>query len=85
MNNTSMNNTNVSNTNVNKKPRSFYNFGVANEIIWSSHILMGLFFVYIGYELIMHRKIPEYLALIIVVLGAMGGLYHTHLWVDNLF
>ena len=85
MNNTSMNNTNVSNTNVNKKPRSFYNFGVANEIIWSSHILMGLFFVYIGYELIMHRKIPEYLALIIVVLGAMGGLYHTHLWYDHLF
>ena len=44
---------------------------------------MGLFFVYIGYELIMHKKIPEYLALIIVVLGAMGGLYHLHIWIDS--
>ena len=61
-----------------------YHFGVSSEIIWSSHILMGLFFVYIGYELIMHKKIPEYLALIIVVLGAVGGLYHLHLWIESL-
>ena len=85
MNNISMNNTNVSNKYVSKNPNSFYNFGVSNEIIWSSHILMGLFFVYIGYELIMHRKIPEYLSLIIVVLGAMAGLYHTHLWYETIF
>ena len=62
-----------------------YHFGVPYEVVWTSHILMGLFFVYIGYELVMHRKIPEYLALIIVVLGATGGLYHIHLWVDHLF
>ena len=61
-----------------------YSFGMANEVIWLSHILMGLFFVYIGYELIMHKKIPEYLALVIVVLGAMGGLYHLHLWYESL-
>ena len=61
-----------------------YSFGVSSEVIWSSHILMGLFFVYIGYELIMHKKIPEYLALIIVVLGAVGGLYHLHLWIESL-
>jgi hypothetical protein len=85
MNNTNVNNTNVNNTNVNKKTKSNYHFGVSNELIWSSHIFMGLFFVYIGYELVMHRKIPEYLALTIVVLGAMGGLYHTHLWYDHLF
>jgi hypothetical protein len=61
-----------------------YSFGVPSELIWSSHILMGLFFVYIGYALIMHRKIPEYLSLIVVVLGAIGGLYHLHLWYDSL-
>ena len=61
-----------------------YSFNVPSEVIWSSHILMGLFFIYIGYELIMHKKIPEYLALIIVVLGATGGLYHLHLWIEAL-
>jgi hypothetical protein len=60
-----------------------YHFGVPNELIWSSHIVMGIFFVYIGYELIMRKKIPEYLALIIVVLGAIGGLYHLHIWFES--
>jgi hypothetical protein len=61
-----------------------YHFGVSNELIWGSHILMGLFFVYIGYELIMRKRVPEYLSLIVVVLGAMGILYHTHLWYEAL-
>ena len=61
-----------------------YQFGLPNQFIWLTHILMGLFFVYIGYEIITHKKIPIYLALIIVVLGATGGLYHTHLWIESL-
>ena len=64
--------------------QNYYSFGIPNEAIWLSHILMGLFFVYIGYELVMHKKIPEYLALVIVVLGATGGLYHLHLWYESL-
>lgn len=60
-----------------------YHFGVANELIWASHLLMGLFFIYIGYEIIMHKKIPIPLALILVVLGATGSLYHIHLWYDS--
>jgi len=75
----------MNSVNSDNKNTSTYHFGVPFEIVWSSHILMGIFFVYIGYELIMHRKIPEYLALIIVVLGATGGLYHTHLWIDHSF
>jgi hypothetical protein len=61
-----------------------YSFGVANELIWSSHLLMGFFFIYVGYELIMKRRIPEYVALIVVVLGAVGALYHAHLWYEQL-
>ena len=60
-----------------------YSFGVPSEFIWGSHILMGLFFVFIGYEIIMHRKIATYLALLLVVLGATGGLYHIHLWYES--
>ena len=80
-----MNNTDVNTTSVNKKKsRSYYNFGVSNEIIWGSHLLMGIFFVYVGYELIMNRKLSVPVALIIVVLGEVGALYHAHLWYESL-
>ena len=72
-------------TNSNNQNDNKYHFGVPYEIVWLSHILMGIFFVYIGYKLVMHKKIPEYLALVIVVIGSTGGLYHLHLWLDHLF
>ena len=61
-----------------------YHFGVPNELIWSSHLLMCLFFIYVGYEIIMKRKLSVPVALIIVVLGAVGALYHAHLWYESL-
>ncbi len=61
-----------------------YHFGVSNELIWSSHLLMGFFLIYVGYELIMKRRLPEYVALVVVVLGAVGALYHAHLWYEQL-
>lgn len=61
-----------------------YSFGVPNEAIWGSHILMGLFFVYVGYELIMKRRLSIAVALTLVVLGALAVLYHIHLWYENL-
>ncbi len=64
--------------------KSEYHFGVQNELIWGSHLLMGIFFIYVGYELIMKRKLSIPVALIIVVLGAVGALYHAHIWYENL-
>lgn len=61
-----------------------YHFGVQNELIWSSHILMGIFFIYVGYELIIKQKLSIPVALIVVVLGALGALYHAHIWYENL-
>ena len=72
-------------TDSNKETENKYHFGISNEIVWLSHILMGIFFVYIGYKFVMHKKIPEYLALVIVVIGSTGVLYHLHLWIDHLF
>ena len=60
-----------------------YHFGVPSKVIWSSHILMGLFFIYVGYELIMKQKIGVPVALTLVVLGALAGLYHAHLWYNS--
>ena len=67
-----------------EKSSHTYSFGVPSEAIWGSHILMGLFFIYVGYELIMKRKLSVAVALIIVVLGALGALYHLHLWYEGL-
>jgi len=71
-------------TTTEKKMKGTYSFGVSSEIIWSSHVLMGLFFIYVGYELILKRKISVPVSLILVVLGAIGALYHVHLWYDSL-
>ena len=60
-----------------------YHFGVSNELVWSSHILMGLFFIYVGYEIIMKQRLSVPVAMTIVVLGALGALYHAHLWYEN--
>ena len=60
-----------------------YSFGVPSEAIWGSHILMGLFFIYVGYELIMKRKLSIAVALTLVVLGALAALYHIHLWYEG--
>ncbi len=66
-----------------KKKNNEYHFGVSTEIIWSSHVLMGLFFIYVGYELIMKRKLSIAVALTLVVLGALAALYHAHLWYES--
>lgn len=68
---------------VNYSNKYKYHFGIPNETIWISHILMGLFFIYIGYELLMKRKLPIYISLVLVVLGALGALYHLHLWYEE--
>ena len=31
-----------------------YNFHVPGEIIWISHIIMGLFFIYVGYSMLIN-------------------------------
>lgn len=61
-----------------------YHFGVPNEFIWVTHILMGLFFIYVGYAILKHWKIQLYIALTVVVLGALGLLYHSHLWYERI-
>ena len=60
-----------------------YSFGMPSEAIWGSHILMGLFFIYVGYELVMKRKLSIAVALTLVVLGALAALYHIHLWYEG--
>jgi hypothetical protein len=57
-----------------------YHFGVSAEAVWTSHIIIGLFLIYFGYSVINKTQMPNYVPIIVIVLGALGGLYHAHLW-----
>ena len=57
-----------------------YNFGIPCAAIWTSHILMGIFFTYIGYLLIEGKKVNKWIAISLIVIGILAALYHSHLW-----
>lgn len=54
---------------------SEYEFGVSGEMIWTTHILIGFYFIFLGYYKL--EKIHSY---ILVVLGVIMIGYHSHLW-----
>jgi len=51
-----------------------------DELIWISHIIMGLFFIYVGYSVLVRKQLAPYISVGVVVLGALAILYHSHLW-----
>ncbi len=57
-----------------------YHFGVPAVAVWSSHIIMGLFFLYIGYLLIEGKRINKWISISLIVIGVLAVLYHSHLW-----
>ena len=52
-----------------------YSFGIPSYIIQIGHLLMGGFFMYIGY----YKKITKPIAAVILMLGALAVSYHSHL------
>ncbi len=57
-----------------------YHFKIPSEIIWTSHILIGLFLIYVGYSLLVHKKLQPFVSITLVVLGVLALLYHAHIW-----
>ena len=57
-----------------------YNFGVPCNAIYASHILMGIFFAYIGYLLIEGKKVNKWISISLIVIGILALLYHSHLF-----
>ena len=79
-NNTNTNtntNTNIKNKNKNNE---HYDFGVSGVLIWSFHMIIGIFFVYVGYAVLLHKRLPPYISVSVIVLGVLAFLYHAHLW-----
>ena len=56
-----------------------YSFGVSGPVIWGMHIIVGGVLFYMGYELNQKRPLPEFLNILLMVVGAMVATYHTHL------
>lgn len=60
-----------------------YSFGVPLEAVWGVHILVGLYFLWLGYTMI-STKFKLHGA-VLIVLGALMVSYHSHLWLNYLF
>jgi len=56
-----------------------YSFGIPGPAIWISHFLIGLFLVYVGYKLYNNQSINKNLFIVLIVLGSLAILYHSHL------
>ena len=62
-----------------------YSFGVPGLIIWVSHIVMGLFLVYIGRMVLNGVKLNRNIALILAIIGSLATIYHIHLMLYDVF
>lgn len=68
-----------------------YHYGVPGVVIWSVHILMGLFFIYVGWQISRSKStdqksqyttsLPPWIGFIILTLGILALFYHLHLLV----
>tara|TARA_B100001059_G_scaffold132746_2_gene132832 strand:- start:5001 stop:5195 length:195 start_codon:yes stop_codon:yes gene_type:complete len=57
-----------------------YHFGVPGYVIWTTHILVGLLFLYTGYTTYQKQKLPEYISVLYLILGVVVILYHGYLF-----
>lgn len=71
------------NINIDINYMASYSFGVPLIAIWLIHILIGIYFCWLGYNLsdIKYYKIH---GIVLIVLGALMVSYHSHLWFNYL-
>jgi len=66
------------------KESSEYHYGLSGQVIWLSHILLGIFYVYLGYLIVEQKQIlNKYYGVVLIVLGVLSALYHAHLWYNE--
>jgi len=58
---------------------SDYHFGIPGIAVWLSHILLGLYFIYLGYNLISQDNLKVH-GMILSSMGVLMLSYHAHLW-----
>lgn len=58
-----------------------YSFGVPGYAVWTSHILIGAYLVYVGWVLLYNKqKLDKVAPVALIVLGVLAALYHAHIW-----
>ncbi len=64
-----------------------YHYGLSGPVIWSMHIIFGLFLIYLGYTSLntsgKNIKMPDYVYIGIIVIGVIAILYHSHIWLTD--
>ena len=60
-----------------------YHFNVPGIFVWISHILLGIFLVYVGYMILNKKPLSQIVSLSLIVIGCLGILYHIHLWYNH--
>jgi len=60
-----------------------YNFGIAGQIIWFTHIIIGLILAYTGYLIYYQQSINKNIGLLFMFCGIIAILYHAYLWYMN--
>jgi len=61
-----------------------YHFNVPKIFVWIQHIVLGLVLFYIGYQGL-NGKISKNSSIILILSGALGAIYHGHIWLDHTF
>lgn len=56
-----------------------YSFGVPGPIIWTTHVLIGLYFIYLGNKILDDLEMKIH-GIILIVLGFLMILYHIHIY-----
>ncbi len=64
---------------------SQYRFGIPGIVIWSFHILLGLWFIYIGRKALNDGIMTKNTALIILVVGVLATIYHVHIAIYKMY
>ncbi len=55
-----------------------YSLGIPGAVIWATHIILGLYFIYLGY-ILSSQKMRTH-SLVLFALGVSMASYHSHLW-----
>lgn len=56
-----------------------YHFGVSKTLIWSIHITIGIYFLWLGYNMLITKfKIH---GVLLIIFGSLMSTYHAHLWI----
>ena len=60
-----------------------YHFNLPGIVVWLTHLILGVYFLFIGYTLLNKKSIGQINSLILIVLGILMFLYHGHIWLTS--